>query len=267
MAKKNKNMNLLLVSEIILVVILFLLNYNYVMYLIFGGLAKFFGDPIDVILVGALIFFAIKMFIKQMEVKPKDFFQKYMPIGIILILIMITISNLTVYQPGLEKLYTEIYGEYDNEKSYDNFKIYSDEYISLHYPNYFELVPNQNSYIMLVTTETNYTSLPEIVMLKFHDSKMVNPSDYEILLGLKSNIIDGGKVIEHENSTLGGYEAIKVVYEYEQEFSGKNYKVRAMRVTSILDELIIQIIFTSDPIRYETYIEDIEKLVESFRLK
>ena len=255
--------NIFIISESILIFILLLLNLNFVvgygLYFIFGGLSKFLENPIS----GVFFIMAIVALIKGLiellkKIKKKEFFTVYILAGVIFILVIITLINFSINQPELN---TD-----SDEVIYDNFQKYSDEYISLQYPSYLTSKGStENSYLMLTRDEIS-TPPPEAVMIKFYETESLDDSTYDLLLGLKSNMVEQ-KIITHENSTLGDYDAIKVVYEYNQEIEGINYEAKAMRVTSILPDIIIQIIFISDPTEYDTYIGDIEKLIDSIKLK
>ncbi len=152
---------------------------------------------------------------------------------------------------------------YSSDIDYENFSTYSDEYISLKYPSHLKVNNDANSAHLIFYIDEDPAS--EVIRVKFYENEPLRESTYNRLLGLESNMVNQ-TIIQHINSTLAGHNATKVVYTYNQTIDGINYEIKAMRVTAILPDLIIQIGFTASPTNYDKSINDIDKLIESIRV-
>jgi hypothetical protein len=249
--------------ESFLILILSLFNFNFIvtysLYFFHYSLEKIIHNIVSGFFYIAAIVALIKGLIALFrKFKNDDLVTVYILTGLILILVTVTFINISINSVELTTI--------SDDEVYENFQIYSDEYLVLQHPSYLRFKGStEKSYLMFTRDEMSNT-MPEALMIRVDSADIINDSTRDIIFGLKSNQVALNSVT-NETSRLAGYDAVKVVVEYDQEINGVTYQVKSMRVTAIISDIMVQVVFMSDPVEYGLYIDDIDKLIDSIKLK
>ena len=140
--------------------------------------------------------------------------------------------------------------------------------ISIQFPSNWEKSVNLDNFVTFrAPPETDTRVYPAALGLKIQDLPSQNISLQEVTKVQMSDLKAGSqnlKVSESTSTTLAGKPAHKVVFSATDN---SQVERKAMQLWTVIDDKAILITYKAQPDKYSNYLQTIEKMIDSLRVK
>jgi hypothetical protein len=210
---------------------------------------------------GALIYGVLKIS-EIINKKSKSGAIAFMISGIIVLLLAF---SGTVYLLSSEPI-DYSYAPEVNEQDYIGFETYSDEYITIKYPEYMTPTEPTQDFVYKVF-KTDYENQDDsfqdnlIVIISSADGLSLDEATELSMQGLEENNF---VKISEEETTLLNEKAKKVIYTYDYSIENVDHNFKVIMINTVFDDLFVSLQFTAEQDNFNQYLPDVNKMIDSF---
>lgn len=151
--------------------------------------------------------------------------------------------------------------------SIDDYDVYDNDNIIIIYPNYWKVIEKYSGadVVFLSPLIDEDDKFSENVNIIIQDASGLSWTTEEYTVFSRHEIVNNhqnGIVLESEDTVLGDLEGHHLLYIYREG----SLVFKSSAYYTIVDEKVHLITYTAEEKEYERYIDDVEKMVKSFRV-